>query len=248
MSAAFIGLSLGLLGAGGSILTVPILAYGVGFTEKEAILGGLFIVATISASTVILNVGKGRIQRSAVIWLSLTGVLGSSLAVQLSQYISGNTQFLLLSSIMFLAAWRMLNSPSINIKQSSSGRLKLLFTGSALGAVTGLVGVGGGFLIIPALVAVLKVPMKQAVSTSLAIIFINSAAGFCGHLVSNQALIENLNWMVIFSFSAIGILGSMIGQRLANNLPQQALKKGFAFIILTFATGIFGHSLYLLSS
>jgi len=245
LSALLIGLSLGLLGAGGSILTVPVLAYGVGFTEKEAIVGALFIVAAISASTVVLNIGKGKIHKNAVLWLSLTGIVGSFIAVQASHFVPGNVQFLLLACIMLAAAWQMLKSKQVRASALHISKLKLTLTGTGLGAVTGFVGVGGGFLIIPALVTVLKVPMKQAVSTSLAIIFFNAFAGFSSHLITNHNLVLNLDWIVVLVFSLIGILGSIFGQKLANKLPQQQLKQGFSVLIFLFALGIIIHSLYL---
>lgn len=246
ISALIIGLSLGLLGAGGSILTVPVLAYGVGFTEKQAIVGALFIVASISLSTVLINIRKAKINFRAAIWMSLTGMLGSALAASGSSYISGYTQFVILALIMLLASWRMLKSYKPTNTAEGASKLRLLFAGMGLGVVTGLVGVGGGFLIVPALVTLIRVPMQQAVNTSLSIIFFNAFAGLVNHQYTNQGLIQSIDWSVLVTFALIGIVGSMTGQIFAHKLPQGFLKKGFAWIILFVAVGILAHSVRLL--
>nr|WP_289363236.1 sulfite exporter TauE/SafE family protein [Alteromonas sp. ASW11-36] len=242
ISALIIGLSLGLLGAGGSILTVPVLAYGVGFSEKQAIVGALFIVAAISLSTVLINSRKGKINFRAAIWMSVTGMLGSALAAGGSNYLSGHTQFIILALIMLLASWRMLKSTKSTDPGDKAGKLRLVLTGIGLGVVTGLVGVGGGFLIVPALVTLIRIPMQQAVNTSLTIIFFNAFAGLANHWYTNQPLIHSIDWSVLVTFALIGIVGSMFGQAFAQKLPQSLLKKGFAWIILLVALGILAHS------
>jgi uncharacterized membrane protein YfcA len=240
--ALFIGLSLGLLGAGGSIITVPLLAYAVGFSEKQAIIGALFIVAIISGVSALLNLRNGQIHFKAVIWLSLAGILGSGLAAGLSNWLSGEFQFILLAAIMLLAAWRMLGKQSPLQQHEQAGKLRLSFTGFGLGAITGLVGVGGGFLIVPALVTLAKLPMRAAVPTSLTIIFFNASAGIANHFAVNTQMMLNLDWKTLMIFSIVGIIGSLIGQTIAKRLPQQSLKKGFAYIILATAIGMLIHS------
>ncbi|MFC3092954.1 sulfite exporter TauE/SafE family protein [Alteromonas sediminis] len=243
ISAVLIGLSLGLLGAGGSILTVPMLAYGVGFSEKQAIVGGLFIVAAISLSTVLMNLRGGRIAFNAAAWLSVTGMLGSALAASASHWISGNLQFLLLAIIMLFAGRRMLAASNIEAQYKTSSRGRLFITGLLLGGTTGLVGVGGGFLIVPALVTLLNVPMRLAVNTSLTVIFFNASAGFGYHFFANPVLINQIDWQVLLIFTVVGIAGSFAGQFLAKKLPQHTLKKGFAWLILFIALGVLTHSL-----
>ncbi|MDT0596265.1 sulfite exporter TauE/SafE family protein [Glaciecola petra] len=240
--AIFIGLSLGLLGAGGSIITVPLLVYAVGFTEKQAIVGALFIVAVISGVSALLNLRKGQINFKAVIWLSLAGMVGSGLAASFSNWISGELQFILLAGIMVLAAWRMLSKRAPVKQYKQAGKLRLGFTGLGLGGVTGLVGVGGGFLIVPALVTLARLPMGAAVPTSLTIIFFNASAGLANHFAVNTQMMLELDWKTLFIFTSVGILGSLIGQSIAKRLPQQSLKKGFAYIILATAIGMLIHS------
>ena len=106
--------------------------------------------------------------------MSLTGMLGSAAAAGGSYYLAGHTQFIILALIMLLASWRMLKSSKPVNSSDNAGKLTLIFTGIGLGVVTGLVGVGGGFLIVPALVTLIRIPMQQAVNTSLTIIFFNA--------------------------------------------------------------------------
>jgi uncharacterized membrane protein YfcA len=240
--ALFIGLSLGLLGAGGSIITVPLLAYAVGFTEKQAIIGALFIVAVISGVSTLLNLRNGQIHFKTAIWLSLAGMLGSVLATELSHWLSGELQFILLAGVMLLAAWRMLNKQTPLQQYQQAGKLRLSFTGFGLGGMTGLVGAGGGFLIVPALITLARLPMRAAVPTSLIIIFFNASAGLANHFVVNTQMMLNLNWKTLVIFASIGIIGSLIGQTMSKRLHQQSLKKAFAYIILATAIGMLIHS------
>ncbi|MFC3120759.1 sulfite exporter TauE/SafE family protein [Agaribacter flavus] len=240
--ALLIGLSLGLLGAGGSIITVPLLAYTLGFDEKQAIVGALFIVATISGVSALLSLRKGEIHFRAAVWLSITGMVGSALAAKLSMWISGELQFILLAGIMFLAAWRML-AKQVSLKESRpASKARLGMTGLGLGGVTGLVGVGGGFLIVPALVTLAQVPMRVAVPTSLTIIFFNASAGLANHFIASSNMVFSLDWHTLFVFAFVGVIGSFVGQSLATRLPQQSLKRGFAYIILVLAMGMLIHS------
>jgi len=243
VSAVLIGLSLGLLGAGGSILTVPVLAYAVGFSEKQAIIAGLFIVAAISASTVLINLRKGHIHVQAAIGLAITGIVGSALAANLSRWVSGEVQFLLLAIIMLLAGWRMLKPVANQSEKREAGGIRLVLTGVMLGAVTGFVGVGGGFLVVPALVTLLSVPMRLAVNTSLTVIFFNASAGFASHYYSSQSTVAQLDWTVLLTFAGVGVIGSLLGQAFAKKLPQDTLKKGFAWVILSIAIGVLVHAL-----
>lgn len=242
LGAIFIGLCLGLLGAGGSIITVPLLAYGVGFTEKPAIIGALFIVAVISGVSALLSLRKGHIHVQAVIWMSLTGMVGSGAAVGLSHWLSGEVQFMLLAVMMLFAAWRMLGKHVSSQALPPASSIRLGVTGLGLGGLTGLLGVGGGFLIVPALVTLVRLPMRQAVPTSLTIIFFNATAGLLNHFVVNTHMVLNLDWHTLFIFTSVGIAGSLLGQKIAARLPQQHLKQGFAYIILVTAIGILIHS------
>lgn len=240
--ALLIGLSLGLLGAGGSIITVPLLAYTLGFGEKQAIVGALFIVATISGISALHSSRKGQIHFRVAVWLSIAGMVGSALAANLSKWISGELQFVLLAGIMLLAGWRMLAKQAPLQRGQPASKLRLGLTGLGLGGVTGLVGVGGGFLIVPALVTLAQVPMRVAVPTSLTIIFFNASAGLANHFIASTNMMLDLDWRTLFIFALVGVIGSFVGQGLATRLPQQSLKRGFAYIIFVLAVGMLVHS------
>ena len=158
-----IGLSLGLLGSGGSILTVPVLIYLVGQDEKVAIAGSLFIVGLIALVGAIRPALKKQVSWNTVLWFGLPGMAGTWIGAYLSGFMSGLIQLLLFACIMLLAAWNMLKGNK-NADEPSGPRQphKIILDGLIVGTVTGLVGVGGGFLIVPALVILGGLTMHTA--------------------------------------------------------------------------------------
>lgn len=227
IGAALIGLSLGLLGSGGSILTVPVLVYLVGEPEKLAIAESLAIVGGISLIGAIPYALKRQIDWRSVLWFGIPGVVGTFLGAALSVYLSGVVQLLLFAVVMLLAAIMMFR-PQRGEVQAAHPRspLKIGLEGLGVGVLTGLVGVGGGFLIIPALVLLGGLPMGLAVGTSLTIITLNSATGFFKHLNTLEG--PGLHWNLILMFTVIGILGSFLGARLGKKVSNESLKRGFA--------------------
>ncbi|WP_019011810.1 sulfite exporter TauE/SafE family protein [Deinococcus aquatilis] len=227
IGAALIGLSLGLLGSGGSILTVPVLVYLVGEPEKLAIAESLAIVGGISLIGAIPYALKRQIDWRSVLWFGIPGVVGTFLGAALSVYLSGVVQLLLFAVVMLLAAIMMFR-PQRGEVQAAHPRspLKIGLEGLGVGVLTGLVGVGGGFLIIPALVLLGGLPMGLAVGTSLTIITLNSATGFFKHLNTLES--PGLHWNLIMMFTVIGILGSFLGARLGKKVSNESLKRGFA--------------------
>jgi uncharacterized protein len=179
LGALAIGLSLGMLGSGGSILTVPVLTYLVGQPEKLAIASSLAIVGGISTIAVIPYAWKREIDWHSVIWFGLPGMLSTWLGAMLAQGLPSFVQLLIFSVIMFMASWRMINSKN-NVAHSADARLhvvsklKMARTGLMVGLVTGIVGVGGGFLIVPALILLVGLNMRRAVGTSLVVISSNA--------------------------------------------------------------------------
>lgn len=231
IGAALIGLSLGLLGSGGSILTVPVLVYLVGEPEKLAIAESLAIVGGISLVGAIPYALKRQIDWRSVLWFGGPGVVGTYLGAALSVYLSGVVQLLLFAVVMLLAAVMMFRPSGAPPEGQSSHQrspLKIGAEGLGVGVLTGLVGVGGGFLIIPALVLLGGLPMGLAVGTSLLIIAAKSVAGFSKyvHVLAEQNL--SMNWTLIAIFTAIGIVGSFLGARVGKNISNDSLKRGFA--------------------
>lgn len=239
LGAALIGLSLGLLGSGGSILTVPVLVYLVGEPEKIAIAESLAVVGGISLVGALPYALRRQVDWTSVVWFGIPGVVGTFLGAALSVYLSGAVQLLLFAAVMLLAAVMMFRSSPIAGEQGGEqvagprSPLKVGLEGLVVGVVTGLVGVGGGFLIIPALVLLGGLPMGLAVGTSLLIIAAKSFVGFFKYLgvLGEQGL--SVDWSLILIFTAIGIVGSFLGARLGQRIAGERLKKGFAvFLVL----------------
>lgn len=231
IGAALIGISLGLLGSGGSILTVPVLVYLVGEPEKLAIAESLAIVGGISLIGAIPYALKRRIDWHSVLWFGGPGVVGTYLGAALSVYLSGVVQLLLFAGVMLLAAVMMFRPSAVPPQGHAShlrSPLKVGAEGLGVGVLTGLVGVGGGFLIIPALVLLGGLPMSLAVGTSLLIIAAKSFAGFSKyvHVLAEQNL--SVNWTLIALFTGIGIVGSFLGARVGKNISNDRLKRGFS--------------------
>ncbi len=238
LAAIFIGLSLGLLGSGGSILTVPALIYLVGQDEKIAIAGSLAIVGFIAIFSVIGYHLKRQIKWPIVIRFGIPSMIASYFAASLSIYLTGEMQLTLFAMVMLLSAFFMIKQPKIKTSvqpinnANKQPTIKLIFAGIFVGMITGLVGIGGGFLIVPSLVLLIDLAMINAIATSLAIITLQSFTGFIKYqqILTTQNI--SLNWQVIITFSIIGIIGSFIGQKLATKTPQQQLKRGFGIFLL----------------
>ena len=235
LGALAIGLSLGLLGSGGSILTVPVLVYLVGEPEKLAIAESLAIVATIAATGALLHHRRKHIDWRSVRLVAPSAMLGSYVGAWLSHFLAGETQLLLFAVIMLVAAWRMFTSANKVLQPSYCQPRCLVGLGLGLGIMSGVVGVGGGFLIVPALVLLGGLAMPMAVGTSLVIITLSSATGFVKQL---QLLHDNglqLHWHTLLLFIAIGIAGSLAGQPLGRWIPQKQLQRVYSITVTIMA-------------
>ncbi|GBF04494.1 membrane protein [Deinococcus aerius] len=235
IGAALIGLSLGLLGSGGSILTVPVLVYLVNEPEKLAIAESLAIVGAISLFGAIPYALKRQIDWRSVLWFGIPGVAGTYLGAALSVYLSGVAQLMLFAVVMLLAAIMMFRPGGAQPEAATNHKrspLKIGAEGLVVGVLTGLVGVGGGFLIIPALVLLGGLPMSLAVGTSLLIIAAKSFVGFYKyvHVLGEQNL--SMNWSLILIFAVIGILGSFLGARVGRKVSNEGLRRGFAAFLV----------------
>ena len=233
LSAVLVGLSLGVLGSGGSILTVPLLVYLVGQPEKVAIAGSLAMVGGIAFVGALPWARRGEVEWRSVVWFGLPGMLGTVLGAHLSQWISGSVQLLLFAAVMAVAAWRMLG-PIAVVGGAAAPRSRswVVLDGLGVGLLTGLVGVGGGFMIVPALVLLGGLPMHRAVGTSLWIIVLNAFSGFFKHLWVLEAAGLSLDWHLLGLLTGVGAIGSLTGQRLAARLPQAQLRRGFAVLLV----------------
>ena len=250
--ALFIGVVLGLIGGGGSILTVPILVYLMFINPVTATAYSLFVVGVSAAFGAIQNIKKGLIDFK----IAIVFAIPSFIAVYLTRRIivpaipdelftydnftlSKNIAVMVFFAIiMLLASISMIRSEKNQdqtvskrpLKQTSVKKFNfplIIIEGALVGLITGLVGAGGGFLIIPALVLLAKLPMKVAVATSLLIIAIKSLIGFIGD-------VENLeiDWSFLLIFSVISVVGIFIGAHLSNFIDGKKLKKGFGWFVL----------------
>ena len=238
-----IGLSLGLLGSGGSILTVPVLVYLLGQDEKVAIAGSLFIVGSIAAAGGLQFLHAGFIQWRSVLVFGLPGMLGTYLGAFIAAYVSGVMQLALFALVMLLASWLMLRPIDLaNTDRQARAAWKIAADGLIVGVITGLVGVGGGFLIVPALVLLGGLSMHQAVATSLIIIALKSFSGFVKYLDVLEQQSLSLDWRTLLIVTAIGISGSVVGSKLARRLPQEKLKRWFGYFLIIMGLYILARS------
>jgi uncharacterized membrane protein YfcA len=233
LGALAIGLSLGLLGSGGSILTVPVLHYLLDQPEQAAIGGSLLVVGLIAASASIPYAMAKQVDWRKALWFGFPGMAGAWLGASLARWVPGPVQLALFAAVMLIAAWRMLGSAPLRAEASEPHPFAVVASGAAVGALSGLVGVGGGFLIVPALVLLAAVPMASAVGTSLVVIAMNSFTGFGKYLHVLEAKGITLDFRVLLIIAAIGIAGSLMGNRLARRLPQEMLRRIFgAFLVV----------------
>ena len=233
LGALAIGLSLGLLGSGGSILTVPVLHYLVGQPEKLAIAGSLLVVGLIAAAASIPYARSRQVDWSNVLWFGVPGMAGAWAGATLARWVPGPVQLALFAGVMLLAAWRMLRAGVVERGGREPRRAAVVAGGVGVGALSGLVGVGGGFLIVPALVLLAGVPMASAVGTSLAVIALNAFTGFAKYLGVLESQSLALDWQVLLTVAAVGIVGSYAGNRLGRRLPQATLRRLFGgFLVL----------------
>ncbi|MEM6784430.1 MAG: TSUP family transporter [Bacteroidota bacterium] len=239
LGAVAIGLVLGLLGSGGSILTVPVLVYLAGEPDKVAIAESLAIVGAIAAVGAIPYARQRSVDWRSVGWFGVPGILGTYLGAALSAYVSGPVQLALFAVVMLLAAGLMLRGrKEIQGERPRQAAWIIMVEGLAVGVLTGLVGVGGGFLIVPALVLLGGLSMRVAVGTSLLIIAAKSLVGFWKYV--DVLAVDGLvvDWRLIGVFAAIGIVGATIGNRISQHVPQAMLRRGFAVFLLVMGVGI----------
>jgi uncharacterized protein len=246
--AVCIGVSLGLLGGGGSVLALPVLVYVMGVAPKPAIAMTLIIVGTVSLLGSIPHARRGNLNLKTASIFGPATMLGAYLGARLATlpFITSAFQMILFGISMLIAAGLMIYRITKSQPASNQDRLDdiqyvrpvckycwqwLIAEGIAVGVLTGLVGVGGGFAIVPALVLLGNIPMRQAIGTSLLIIACNSVAGLLGYLGH-----ISLDWNLTVSFTFLAGCGTVIGAYLAQFVPAKQLQKGFAYFLLAIAT------------
>ena len=226
-----IGLTLGLLGGGGSILTVPVLVYVVGLPPQAAVTASLMIVGLNSSMGAFLHQRLGTLNWRIALVFGGVGMAASYLSAGLSHLLPATLLMILFALLMLVVgAFMILSKPPKDENLVMRGWPVIIASGLGVGTLTGFLGVGGGFLIVPALVMLVGLPMRQAVGTSLVVIAMNSLAGLLGHLNSGA-----IDMTVVLLFAAAGIAGSLVGTRLTRIVKPEMLRTGFALFVMLLA-------------
>jgi uncharacterized protein len=236
IAALIIGLSLGLFGSGGSILTMPVLLYLVDMPAELAIASSLFIVGCISLFAAIRSGIKQLVSWPHVTLFALPSMLGTYLGAWLGTLVDSRWQLLIFSILMFVSAilmWRKKNLADERLPVIKPATL--ISAGLAIGVITGFVGVGGGFLIVPALALLGGLNMVRSIATSLVIIALQSSVGFIKYYTSLSAQGAIFDWGSMAIIIVFGIIGSMIGGAIAHHIPKQLLQRGFALFLILMA-------------
>lgn len=229
--AVLVGLSLGLLGGGGSILMVPLLTYAAGLDPKEAIAASLFVVGVTSLISTLIHTRAGNVRRRTGLIFGAAGMVGAFLGGLLGGHLPGTLLMTAFALMMVATATAMLRGRKKSAGHGGeSGALplrRIVLDGLVVGAVTGLVGAGGGFLVVPALVLLGGMAMSAAVGTSLLVITMKSFAGLTGYLTT-----VSLDWALVGAVTAAAVVGSLIGALLTSWVSEAALRKGFGIFVL----------------
>jgi uncharacterized membrane protein YfcA len=231
VAGAVIGVALGALGGGGSVLAVPALIYLLGFTPVAATTASLVIVTVTSATALSVHARDGHVRWRTGLLFAAAGIGPAMLGGALAGRVPAAVLTVAFAVVAAVAAVRMLRPRSASDRTVHVRPGRAAASGAGLGAVTGVLGVGGGFLAVPALVDVLGMRMRAAVGTSLLVITVNSLAA----LAMRAGTAEGLDWSVIGPFAGAAILGAWDGKRLSGKLSGHTLQRLFALVLLAVA-------------
>jgi uncharacterized membrane protein YfcA len=258
-----VGLALGALGGGGSILAVPALVYAVGLSPKEAVTTSLVVVGLAALGAMVGHRRAGHVRVATGLWFSLAGVAGALAGSRLNRSVDPNLLLAAFAGVMLVAAWRMwvaarsrdraagpvrhhagsrpqstdtALSPGGNLTRTRSGVgastvVKVVVAGTVVGFMTGFFGVGGGFIIVPALVLALGFEMPVAVGTSLLVIAVN-----CGVALTSRLATTGVDWRVALPFTAAALAGAAAGNRVAGRARASTLLRWFAVVLVAVGT------------
>jgi uncharacterized protein len=234
VSSLCIGMSLGLIGGGGSMLTMPVLVYLFGISPAVSSSYSLFVVGVTSLVGAMHYLRTRQVDYKS----TLVFVIPSMFAVYLSriyliEVVSGSLIMLLFAVFMLLSSYSMIRDQRFVSTVSQQGLFQMAICGIVIGTLTGLVGAGGGFLIIPVLVLLARLPMRTAVGTSLFIIAIKSLLGFA----SDYTHID-VNWNFLLPFTLLAVIGIAVGTRLSPRISNVTLKRSFGWVMLILGLGI----------
>ncbi|WBB71207.1 sulfite exporter TauE/SafE family protein [Micromonospora sp. WMMD1128] len=241
VGAVLIGVSLGLLGGGGSILAVPLLVYVADLPAKEAIATSLLVVGATSAVGVLPHARAHRVRWRTGLVFGLAGMTGAYAGGRLAEFVPANVLLTAFALMMLATAAAMIRG-----RRPAAGRpvphelpvFRVVLDGIVVGLVTGLVGAGGGFLVVPALALLGGLPMPVAVGTSLVVIAMKSLAGLAGYLSS-----VSIDWGLATAVTAAAIVGSLLGGRLAGRIPEDVLRRAFGWFVVVMGVFVLARQL-----
>ncbi|MBI1351461.1 MAG: TSUP family transporter [Actinomycetales bacterium] len=231
----FVGIALGLLGGGGSILTVPLLVYVGGLDAKAAIASSLFVVGVTSLFGMASHARAGRVRWRTGLVFGGAGMAGAFVGGRIGSLLPDAVLLVAFATMMAVTAVAMIRGR----RDTGPGHTadlpvgRTLLIGTGVGLVTGLVGAGGGFLIVPALALLGGLAMPSAVGTSLLVIAMNSFAGFAGHATSTS-----IDWRITLLVTSGAVVGAFVGSALAGRIPPARLRAGFGWFVLAMAAFI----------
>jgi uncharacterized membrane protein YfcA len=226
-----IGLSLGLLGGGGSIITVPVLTYVIGVPAHQAIGMSLAVVGLTSLVGALMQGRQGSVRLSTGLLFGGVGLGGAYFGSRLTYLLSPHTLLLLFAALMLTVGVLMLLGREMEDERHARASLtRAVLAGLAVGVLTGFLGVGGGFLIVPALILFGGLSTKEAIGTSLVVIAINAGAGLLGHLQHGGFDLHLAGWVTAFA-----LVGMLLGIALGRRIPGEHLRRGFAVFIIAVA-------------
>ncbi|MEU5724585.1 sulfite exporter TauE/SafE family protein [Micromonospora sp. NPDC047738] len=239
--AVLIGVSLGLLGGGGSILAVPLLVYVAGQPAKEAIATSLLVVGATSAVALLPHARAGRVRWRTGLVFGVAGMAGAYAGGRLAAFVP--SAFLLTGFALMMLATAV---AMIQGRRAAAGRpvphelpvLRVVLDGIVVGLVTGLIGAGGGFLVVPVLALLGGLPMPVAVGTSLVVIAMKSFAGLAGYLSSVR-----IDWGLAVAVTVAAVLGSVLGGRLAGRVPADLLRRAFGWFVVVMGVFVLAQQL-----
>ncbi len=237
--AVVVGISLGLLGAGGSVLTVPIFVYVLGVEAKPAIAMSLGVVGATAIVAALTHLRGRNVSFRVAAIFGPAAMIGAYFGARLALYISGRAQLIGFGMVLLVSAALMIRnarrgaveSPTAGVPRvDARAALLLTLQGLGVGVLTAIIGVGGGFVIVPALVLIAGLPMRVAVGTSLVIISLNALSGFAGYLGNVE-----IDWPLVGTFTALAAAGTVAGSFWSRRVPQAKLKQMFAYLLIAVA-------------
>lgn len=224
-----IGVLLGALGSGGSVVIFPVLVYIAVVTPQSAVPMSLAVVGTTSAAAAFLHAQRGNFHVKAALLFGASGIVGAYFGSTGTRLVSGQVLMLVFSLLLLIIGVSMLRR--VRSRTAHVCRpLRCLVLGVIVGALTGFIGIGGGFLIVPALVLLAGLDIKTAIGTSLAVIAFNSAAGLAG-----QLRYAEVDWAFTVALTAAALAGMLPGVKLTGRIPETAVRQAFASLLIVLA-------------